>query len=891
MPHALAFATQCISAHSPKKENAKPARKGKAEKLAARRLTALKKERDQWAEVAQHLDSSFTKTEEMETDIGRAKQIVFAATTAGVEYDSTIKNTGRDFDAATLESLMQLTAPVIVGGETGGGKTELATQLAAYAVQKDAGLSYGAIAPTQVLSVQVAERFEQKGLPMESTAIIGKDESRGGQKPKALPAESLWKTKGKKIDFLAADEPDQWMPRVLTGILGDAADANLSVLRELARKTPHQFWLNADPNPITVDLIGELSGRQPVLIDLQRQQQRKPVCVDWYRDGLNEKGLPILGSGQFYQDFINEARSGKKVLLLAGSVKKARAVRNQLRKYGIKAQLKDGKYTPKPQRLGFALAPEKAMQNHDVVILTRLVETGLDLQKDFDAVYVALSPKMEARSAYQFLSRSRSLLRGDTSKLRIYSPDNTLTGIEQLSPEYWEERLKKDNKIYTGLLTGNTSKVSAKLNAIEWAIGYQARYKADAARQTFFRNELLQAKFKSLGWKMDNEFSPNGVSPINEVLKKEIFRADWMEATCTARGHRRIADYSEAYAEKIADPNQQGLILECKRRKLELSSLLPASDLESVDLIFQLDQDERLLPQTLLWSAIEVNPQSERMQLLLSFLSASHLEKFETYGALEGLKKLRKSKSMLALAVAELLAGDPCIERVRNGDDIIHKHQLDTQQLAAKLNQNSDLINTWCRRHFGREFAWDEDCVSVVCKALEKLLGIKSAATGQTTERVKGRKTRKRNYRTAFSPEGQAAIARGKKPEGPSLELGIDSVMVDFITRLGLMESAKQGWLNKLEEAEAFLQQRCAGVHTKMNTSNLDTDFSVQDNMAFDPPPSDIGPTPLANGGNATSESDIHTAFDALSIESDDEFKALLPIVANVHQKALIEAN
>ena len=115
--------------------------------------------------------------------------------------------------------------------------------------------------------------------------------------------------------------------------------------------------------------------------------------------------------------------------------------------------------------------------------------------------------------------------------------------------------------------------------------------------------------------------------------------------------------------------------------------------------------------------------------------------------------------------------------------------------------------------------------------------------------------------------------------------------MVDFITRLGLMESAKQGWLNKLEEAEAFLQQRYAGVHTKMNTSDLDTDFSVQDNTAFDPPPPDIGPTPLANGGNATSESDIHTAFDALSIESDDEFKALLSIVANVHQKALIEAN
>ena len=510
-----------------------------AGKVAARLLGKLKKDREQWAKVAKEIDSTFTTSEDLEQDIERAKKTVFAATTAGVEYDQAIKNTGGAFDEATLENLMQITAPILVGGETGGGKTELGTQLAAYAKEQNDGLTYGAIAPTQVLSVQVAERFEQKGLPMESTAIIGKGEG-SGKKPKALPAESLWKSKGNQLDFLAADEPDQWVPRVLTGILGDAADANLAVFRDLARNIPHQLWMNADPNPITADLIGELSGRKPMIIDLQREQAKKPVSVDWYRDGLNEKGLPILGSGKLYQDFINAGRRGEKALLLAGSVKKARAIRNRLRKHGIKVLLKDGKYAPKEQRLGFALAPEKAMQNHDVVILTRLVETGLDLQKDFDAVYVALSPKMEARSAYQFLSRSRSLLRGDTSRLCIYSPDNTLTGIEQLSPKYWEERLKSENKIYTGLLRGDTSKVFTKLGAIEWAIGYQARYKADSARQTFFRNELLRAKFRSLGWKIENEFSPNKTSPLSEILKKEVFHADWMEATCTARGHRSI---------------------------------------------------------------------------------------------------------------------------------------------------------------------------------------------------------------------------------------------------------------------------------------------------------------------------------------------------------------
>ena len=74
------------------------------------------------------------------------------------------------------------------------------------------------------------------------------------------------------------------------------------------------------------------------------------------------------------------------------------------------------------------------MEGYDVVILTRLGETGLDLQKDFDSVYVAVSPKMAARSVYQFLSRSRSLLRGDTPKLAIYNPSRTFTGVEQPAP-------------------------------------------------------------------------------------------------------------------------------------------------------------------------------------------------------------------------------------------------------------------------------------------------------------------------------------------------------------------------------------------------------------------------------------------------------------------------
>ena len=260
---------------------------------------------------------------------------------------------------------------------------------------------------------------------------------------------------------------------------------------------------------------------------------------------------------------------------------------------------------------------------------------------------------------------------------------------------------------------------------LDWAIEYDARYKADKARQTFFRKKLLLSKFDELGWKIDDYISPNidRCDGIDKALKSEIHKAERLEASCIARGHRVITAYSEKYLEKIIDPNEQGLILECKRRKLELASLLPDSELESVDFIFRLEQDERILPQTLLRSAIALNPSSDRIQNLIQFLSTAHLEKLDVYGPLQGLKELKKSKFVLTLAIAEVIGQSPMIKRVLAGDDAISYDMADVQEFAALLGNHSDLINTWCRRYYRREFAWDEDVTSVVCKALDKAAG------------------------------------------------------------------------------------------------------------------------------------------------------------------------
>ena len=808
-----------------------------AENSAARLHEKLEAEADKWVAIAQEIEPDFTATGNADKDIELARECVFAATTQRVTYDKTVQNTGQAFPDDVLEDLLKGTIPLVIGGVTGGGKTELATQATAYAKAQKPDLKHGAVAPTQVLSVQMAERFESKGVPMESTAIIAEKQNTT-PKAKAVPAESLWRFKGLKLEMMSYDEPDQWMPRILSGSLGDAADVNLSTLKGLNQSVDKQFWLNADPNPITIDLIKHLSGQQPLVVNLKRDRPTKPVFVDIYEDDLTETGNILSGASPLYRDFMRDAQRGQKVLLLAGSVSKARALKKQLQKVGVRAQLKDGKYTPKKQRLGFALEPEKVMQSFDVVILTRLVETGLDLQKDFDAVYVCLSPDMQARSAYQFLSRSRSLLRGDTPKLRLYIPSRTFTSVEHLSVSYWAERIRSENKIYLSLLTGDTSSAKQKLEQLDQIIEFSARYKADKARQITFRRKLLLEKFDELGWNIERTIRPsaNGERITDELLK-EIHQAKRLEAHCTARGYRSIHDYPEAYAAKLADVNEQGLILECKRRKMELSALLPDSDLESVDLIFRLQEDERVLPQTLLLSAIQLNPGSDRIQSLIKFLGNVHLDKINLYGPLQGLKELRKSKFVLTLAVAEIIGNCPLVQRVLAGNDEVHYGMKDVVTFAALLKEHEALINTWCKRYYGREFEWSEDPTSTVCKALDKLLGIQSSSTGQASVKIDGKKKRPRVMRTNLTAEGRKAIAQSKaKKSDTKVSDELAAIESEVQLRIGLCDSAKTGWQSKIENALTAIEQAFESLHTKNKTvEKQDIYFSVQAKFEVEP--------------------------------------------------------
>lgn len=805
-----------------------------ADRAAQKLFDKQKAELEKWLAVALQIDAGFQLTGKLEKDIAAAKALVLADTNKKATYTSAVLNWGGTFTHGTLQSLLDNDGPVVISGQTGGGKTEIATQLCAYAARLKADTTYSAIAPTQVLSEQLAGRFESKGLPMESTAFT--DNSSSTPKPKAMPAEGIWRLLRELLDFLTVDECDQVIPRLLAGALGDAPDANLAALEQLIQSVPNQFWLNADVNPITVELLAEISGASVAVLDLQREQSNRPVTVTWYRDYYGEFGPDlIMGSNQLYTDYIAAAKAGKRVLLLAGSVKKARAIKKELQAAGLRVLLKDGRYTPKKQRLGFAQGPDKACAPYDVVILTRLVETGIDIQKDWDSVYVCLSPKMTARSAYQFLSRSRSLLRGDTPRLNLYVPDQNFTAVEQLSPAYWYERQTAENKLYLSLLKKDTAKAQEKIERIQWAARYLAKYRADEARQLYFRDEMLADKFAELGWSVTyREVIADQARTMDQLLKDRVYQADMIEAACIARGHGSINEYPEAYAAKILDPQEQGLILDCKRRKVELASLLPLSPLADKHLIYQLEHDQRLLAQSLMWSAVESGPNSEKVQKLMDFLADSHIDKFEVYGPMEGLKQLKKSKSVLTLAIAEQIADHPFLNRVLGGSDEIHSHQPDTQDFARLLGSLDELLNAWCEKRFGAQFNWNMDCAaSVALKALNKLFGISTVAGLQISIKdAEGVTKRPRIYRTALSEKGRQLIAEAEK-KNSSLPISLDDhraqVDAEAQQRLDLCRSAQAGWDKKIDWALALLERGSRVLHTDFkNEKNIGLEKGVQ---------------------------------------------------------------
>ncbi|MEL6776505.1 MAG: DEAD/DEAH box helicase family protein [Cyanobacteria bacterium J06597_16] len=707
----------------------------------------------------------------IEADIKRAQEITERALDFTPEYNQMILNRNVDFDSETLQSLQNKGIPVVVTGATGGGKTELATQVCrAQGVNNAHG-----IAPTNALAEQMASRVRSKGLPAYS---IRGSEDIGKHGLRASAAESLYRLKGEFLDFTALDEPDTWLPRILKGSLGDAADANLVQLQRVIKDAPTQLWLNAEISPVTIDLLTAISGQKPWVVDLQREKPgAKPVDVSIYQDyeELGDKGpYTVKMRPQFHRNLISAAKSGKKILYLAGSADMGRAVHQELKRFKISVARRDGRYTTQSAKNGFSAQPDVDLAGFQVQIVSRLAETGIDLQQGYDAVFVDLSPSMSGFEANQFLSRARSLLRGETPQLKLWLPESPLS-IEKLSAEYWAEKALKESSDYLDLLQSEMKDAREKLAELRWVSEFWGKYQARHHASIYFKESVLEGIFKRLDWNVDRVMSTGDDGGLKDRLawhKESALRTGDMAQARAPREMLGFSDpqrfikyasstipdasgHADKWASKLSDPNEAGWLIQQQRTKLELAKWFPSAPVDMATWITQLrlERNGDLKNQSILRAAVM---EADGLLLTRKLCDEQLSHNIELHGPLQGIKELSKSRHFLSMVLGSELAKQPFIQRVLAGNDAIHKGMEDVCRFAEWVREREDTFNCWSRNALKREFDFVEakQDVALVLKVLDKVLGIRNEGIGK--ERVNGRLLRV--YRTELSPEGRAAI-------------------------------------------------------------------------------------------------------------------------------------
>ena len=671
-------------------------------------------------------------------------------------------------------------------GNTGNGKTHLAAKL----IQKNQYPKVLALAPTRNLAGGMGDRFE---FPTE---IEGFNPYRC-----AVPAESAYRTKGTDYQSLIVDEPDAQLPRILQGRLGtNTQDMNLRQFKILGKTVPHQFWLNANMSRVTLDAIEHLSGHRPTVVELVRPSQKSKVNVTVYHDTVvfNEKtGLPALLSGKYpaMRAIVAAALDKKKILVMTGGRENGKALQRRLRQHGIPARLRDGRYTFKETLKGFAKKPTADCNRHQVTICTRVAETGSDIQTEFDAVFVLLSPGQSSEQGYQIISRARALLDGRCDELHVHIPKQMNIGIEQLSPVYHLEKIKAQNRYYLALLaklqSGNPEQVELvrqQVEALEAEFTLAARYKAEQHAQRYFCEKYLNRRFRALGWKIKDTFYGGEDAEADQRDRKQhkelLRKTEESTAFAIAKGRRRLSEYSAQRQEQIKDENDTGFVVQCYRRKLELARWFPQSPLEKPEWILEnIIDDPRAEPQTKVLALMMMAHDPQIKALLDDYRKAiarSIVEVGTQYGPLTMLKMMGKKIELSALSVGAILAQSPfLLAAIAGAVQEWNKTTDGVKEAAELLRQNEQELAGFCRIYLDQDMSWSERSdVALVNKALSKLMGLKVNQTTQT--RIQ--KKRVWSYGFAIQGAGDDEALDGR----------------DWFTHWEMAGSAAFGWLQMM---------------------------------------------------------------------------------------------
>ena len=678
-----------------------------------------------------------------------------------VEHDLTIINGPDGISPADQAKLLNAGRPVLADGRTGCGKTEMVARIRPRIEGKKLGT-----ADTITLAGGMAKRFG--AIPVSSQH---EPATKNTWKDAVTPAESIYRSMGHDYALWAVDEVDKIFPRWLMGNLGSTGQTrNQKQARWLGRTVPHQFCLQAQPSPITLDAIEHFTGKRPLVVNLVREPQLESnVTVHILEDSTDRAtGATLSGIKTAVDMAINLTKAGGRSAFFGGSKDVLKALQREFRKKGIQATLRDGTYTLAPVAVGFGENPTKHCNLALITLISLNADTGVDLQNDFDAVFALPSVQQSASEAWQHISRARSLFDGRTKDLYIHFPQDPTRFMawEHLTPQYHLEKIKARNAYYLSLIAQGTPELREEIADLEAGFTLAARYMAEHCAGRWFQREYLLGQFEARGWPVDTIAPAPSALGFLDTLARHRDKAIDAEAFAIAKGKRHLLEYSEKRATEIEDSNQSGFVLGCYRTKLALASHFPSSPLEDPKWIRAniLDKPAKKA-QTRLLGLFTLDNAQAAVDDHTRFLQREAIKHGDDHGALSMLRKLESSDTLPILRLYQALSPHRGIIQaaLANMATLSASHP-DALALADVLRQNADTLNQFAAKCLddSNGFDWTEaEPMALVSKFINKYIGIPFGRAGQRRTAV----GTENQYQVGYCPEAiyrKANNAKGK---------------------------------------------------------------------------------------------------------------------------------
>jgi hypothetical protein len=339
--------------------------------------------------------------------------------------------------------------------------------------------------------------------------------------------ESAYKLADLEPKIVCFDEANESIPRVQSGQLGlypaqsratikqQLSEADMVVLAQEGLYRPTvaavQRWGNFDPSQVQVIR----RRRVPTSMAINLYMEESPVSTEgegW--DGVKKSTPKTAPNPAFYTwfDHYAQAQGQGPVIGPTGSEGKGRVIDRVLRQAypDIKSQVLDGKHTPPKIRRDFADTPKAfaPVRNLGRLEYSPTLNSGVSIEGTyFHAQFEYIRAFETASSASQRGERYRDAIKGERLKKRdVYISTRGLPAlppVEVFTADYWKDLLRKPDQADAISLAKQmgVEHLAERLDREETEDWQELpQFMAIAARETFFKTELLIQEWESNGW-------------------------------------------------------------------------------------------------------------------------------------------------------------------------------------------------------------------------------------------------------------------------------------------------------------------------------------------------------------------------------------------------------